>query len=240
MTLDDYRARYAQYREDPDLQAAHRQHPFIVVWDDHEIANNAWSGGAGEPQRGEGDWEARKAAARRAWREWMPVREASTATSRMYRQFALGDLGDLLMLDTRLEGRDGQVRRERRCRARARRRARLLGSAQEEWLYREPARFACRRQAVADPRPAGDVRAAGRTPAPPAAGAGFLGRLPRRPRARVRDGGGGRGQAPARPDRRRAQRLGATISPRDPFDQARYDPATGRGAMGTEIDRRPR
>src|SRR6185295_12334635 len=45
-TLDDYRARYAQYRRDPDLQEAHRQHPFICVWDDHEFADNAWRGGA--------------------------------------------------------------------------------------------------------------------------------------------------------------------------------------------------
>ena len=63
VTLDDYRARYAQYREDPDLQAAHRQHPFIAIWDDHEIANNAWRDGAREPQAGEGDWAPRKAAA---------------------------------------------------------------------------------------------------------------------------------------------------------------------------------
>ena len=77
VTLEDYRARYAQYREDVDLQAAHRQHPFIVIWDDHETANNAWSDGAeNHNARLRGDGRRGSAAAIRAWREWMPVREA--------------------------------------------------------------------------------------------------------------------------------------------------------------------
>ena len=87
--LEDYRARYAQYREDPDLQEAHRQHPFIVIWDDHEIANNAWRGGAAESQRRRGRrGPPRRRAADQAWREWMPVRDdgdrrsASIASSR--------------------------------------------------------------------------------------------------------------------------------------------------------------
>ena len=56
IALADYRARHAQYKADPDSQAVHRQHPFIVVWDDHELANNAWSGGAENhnPDQGEG------------------------------------------------------------------------------------------------------------------------------------------------------------------------------------------
>jgi alkaline phosphatase D len=56
IALADYRMRYAQYRSDPDLQEVHRQHPFIVVWDDHEIANNAWRDGAEnhQPDKGEG------------------------------------------------------------------------------------------------------------------------------------------------------------------------------------------
>ena len=136
VTLDDYRARYAQYREDPDLQAAHRQHPFIVVWDDHEIANNAWSGGARESQRRRRRRGRRgKAAALRAWREWMPVREAPGADFRMYRQFAFGDLADLLMLDTRLEGRDQQVRARATSPASSAPSRQLLGAAQEEWLF---------------------------------------------------------------------------------------------------------
>ena len=50
VTLADYRTRHAQYKADPDSQEVHRQHPFIVVWDDHELANNTWWGGAREPQ----------------------------------------------------------------------------------------------------------------------------------------------------------------------------------------------
>ena len=67
VSLTDYRARYGQYREDPDLQAAHQQHPFIPIWDDHEFANNAWRDGAQNHNPGEGPWPARKAAAIRAW-----------------------------------------------------------------------------------------------------------------------------------------------------------------------------
>ena len=73
----DYRERHAQYKADPDSQAIHRQHPFIVTWDDHEFANNTWKGGAENhnPDDGEGDW--RRAAPRRvqAYFEWMPIRE---------------------------------------------------------------------------------------------------------------------------------------------------------------------
>ena len=77
VALADYRARHAQYKADPDSQAVHRQHPFIVVWDDHELANNAWSGGAENhnPEQGEGDWFVRRNAAVQAFFEWMPIRE---------------------------------------------------------------------------------------------------------------------------------------------------------------------
>ena len=76
VTLEDYRTRYAQYREDADLQEAHRQHPFIVVWDDHEFANNTWSGGAqNHTPATEGEWITRRAAAARAYLEWLPIRE---------------------------------------------------------------------------------------------------------------------------------------------------------------------
>src|ERR1043166_3651508 len=75
ITLSDYRARYATYRSDVDLQEAHRQHPFIVVWDDHELANDAWSGGAANHNEGEGDWPTRQAAAYKAYLEWMPIRD---------------------------------------------------------------------------------------------------------------------------------------------------------------------
>jgi len=107
VTLDDYRIRYALYRRDPDLQECHRQHPFIVVWDDHESANNSWTGGAEnhDPET-EGPWEDRLAAARQAFFEWIPIRD--NPERELYRSFSYGDLADVIMLDTRVEGREQQ------------------------------------------------------------------------------------------------------------------------------------
>ncbi len=100
VSLADYRMRYAQYRRDMDLQEAHRQHPFIVVWDDHEIANNSYETGAENHTEGaEGAYADRRAAAMQAHREWMPIREA--ADGRIFRKLSYGDLLDVLMLDTR-------------------------------------------------------------------------------------------------------------------------------------------
>ncbi|CAL9349204.1 Phospholipase D [Streptomyces sp. enrichment culture] len=100
VTLSDYRRRHAQYKADPDLRALHAAAPFVVTWDDHESANDAWSGGAENHTPGtEGDWQARRAAARRAWGEWMPVREPDPR--RLYRRLSFGSLADLSMLDLR-------------------------------------------------------------------------------------------------------------------------------------------
>ena len=132
--LDDYRRRYALYRTDPDLQEAHRQHPFIVVWDDHEIANNTWSTGAENHQPADGDFTARRNAAYQAFLEWLPVRDTGSARQPLiYRSFALGDLADLVMLDTRLAGRDVQVERTNVLGIEDPRRT-ILGAAQEHWL----------------------------------------------------------------------------------------------------------
>lgn len=136
VALADYRARHAQYKADPDSQAVHRQHPFIVVWDDHELANNTWSGGAQNhnPEKGEGDWFARRSAAVQAFFEWMPIREDAAALSPLiYRTLRFGDLADLVMLDTRLVGRDQQVLRDDVAAIESPDRS-LLGRAQEGWL----------------------------------------------------------------------------------------------------------
>jgi alkaline phosphatase D len=232
LTLEDYRARYAQYREDPDLQAAHRQHPFIVVADDNDVANDAWTGGAANHQPGEGEWEGRKAAARRAWREWMPVREALNGESRMYRTFALGDLGDLLMLDTRLEGREIQVRRDRVADL-ERPSRQLLGSVQESWLFENlrDSRAAAKPWQILGQQvmfaPQVQVGAAA---AAPDSWDGYRGA-----RARVF------AMAAAAEVKHLLVLTGDAHSAwgydlaREPFDQAKYDPATGRGAVGTEI-----
>ena len=147
--LDDYRRRYALYHTDPDLQEAHRQHPFIVVWDDHEIANNTWSTGAENHQPADGDFVARRNAAYQAFLEWLPVRDTGSARQPLiYRSFALGDLADLVMLDTRLAGRDVQVERTNVLGIEDPRRT-ILGAAQEHWLdgeLRESVRAATRWQ----------------------------------------------------------------------------------------------
>ncbi len=110
VTLTDYRTRHALYRSDPDLQAMHAAHPMIAVWDDHEVANDAWKGGAENHQEHEGPWSARKRAGMRAWREWLPVRPPDPARPEIiYRRFDVGRLASLIMLDTRLVGRDRQL-----------------------------------------------------------------------------------------------------------------------------------
>lgn len=104
ITLADYRTRYASYRDDPDLQELHRLFPWVAIWDDHEFANDAWMGGAqNHDDKTEGDWFARKAAAKQAHNEWLPV------SGRPYQRYDIGDLLSLITLDTRIEGRDRQL-----------------------------------------------------------------------------------------------------------------------------------
>ena len=111
VTLSDYRRRYAQYRSDPDLQAVHAAMPMIAVWDDHEVANNAWRDGAeNHDPASEGPYAARRAAALQAYHEWLPIRLPDPARNdRIYRSFDFGDLVSLHMLDTRLIARDRQI-----------------------------------------------------------------------------------------------------------------------------------
>ncbi|QDY76309.1 alkaline phosphatase D family protein [Streptomyces qinzhouensis] len=100
VALADYRLRHATYKTDPDLQALHAAHPVIAIWDDHEIANDAWSGGAENHTPGaEGDFAVRAAAARQAYFEWMPVRASTEGT--VYRRLRFGRLADLHLLDLR-------------------------------------------------------------------------------------------------------------------------------------------
>ncbi|MED5390015.1 MAG: alkaline phosphatase D family protein [Pseudomonadota bacterium] len=111
VTLSDYRQRHAQYKTDQDLQAVHQQFPMIAVWDDHESTNDSYRDGAENHQPlTEGDWQERKAIAQQAYFEWLPIRPREPGNvSVIYRRFQFGDLLDLTMLDTRLEGRDEQL-----------------------------------------------------------------------------------------------------------------------------------
>lgn len=108
VTLADYRRRQAHTRLDADLQALHLRHPMVFMWDDHDIADNAWRHGAKEHDEAEhGDWETRLAAAAKARNEWLPARLPDPDDLlAMWRSFALGDLTELVVLDTRVAGRD--------------------------------------------------------------------------------------------------------------------------------------
>lgn len=127
--LRQYRQRYALYHLDPNLQKAHQQHPFISIWDDHEFANNAWRGGAGNHESSEGSWKERKLAAKRAYMEWMPIREYG---NKCYRALKYGPLMDLIMLDTRTL-RDKQIEDVTSNRLYDQDRT-MLGDNQKEWF----------------------------------------------------------------------------------------------------------
>ncbi|XOV82798.1 MAG: alkaline phosphatase D family protein [bacterium] len=140
VTLADYRIRHAQYKTDPDLQEAHRQHPWICVWDDHESTNNSWRDGAQNhnPELGEGDWATRRAVAIRAYHEWLPIREQPSANGPfIYRSFRFGELADLIMLDTRLHGRTRQLDDPKDAAGLGDNSRTILGADQQAWLVEQ-------------------------------------------------------------------------------------------------------
>lgn len=147
--LSDYRTRYALYRSDPDLREAHRQHPCVIVWDDHETADNSYKDGARNHMEDvEGSWDDRKKAGTQAFLEWLPLRvSGQVLPPKIYRSFQFGDLFDLLMLDTRLIGRDKTAGTDEADEAGvtdvgdpaewADPDRTLLGDAQEDWFLAE-------------------------------------------------------------------------------------------------------
>ncbi|WP_375428841.1 alkaline phosphatase D family protein [uncultured Sphingomonas sp.] len=147
VTLADYRARHAQTKRDADMQAAHARAAFICVWDDHEVANDSWIGGAQNHQpETEGDWPKRKAAAMQAYFEWMPIRDPKPGRpwEAINRSFDFGDLATLAMVETRLLARSKQVAAKGETpepseyaallAERARPERELLGPGQQRWL----------------------------------------------------------------------------------------------------------
>ncbi|WP_448317517.1 alkaline phosphatase D family protein [Streptomyces sp. CO7] len=103
VTLEDYRLRYALYKSDPDLIAAHLAHPFVVTWDDHETENN-YAGDHPEGSVPPEEWLLRRAAAYRAYWENMPLRAAQRPEGpdlRLYRRMHWGGLAQFDVLDTR-------------------------------------------------------------------------------------------------------------------------------------------
>jgi alkaline phosphatase D len=112
--LAGYRLRHALHKADPDLRLAHRRHPWICIFDDHEVANNTWAAGAENHTPGaEGDFLNRRRQAYRAYLEWMPFRlpeqrRVPHQGIRFFKRFSFGALGDLSILETR-QNRSAQV-----------------------------------------------------------------------------------------------------------------------------------
>lgn len=129
ISLQDYRDRYSQYRLDSDLKQLHAHAPFINIWDDHEITNNAYMTGAQNHQDDEGDYQTRADIAKQSFYEWLPIREGDTH----YRKFRFGNTMELFMLDERLAGRTMQADSLSDPR-RFSNEQKLLGDAQMDWL----------------------------------------------------------------------------------------------------------
>jgi alkaline phosphatase D len=136
VTIEDYRRRLAQLRADPDTQALHVRHPMTSVWDDHDLADNAWRDGAKHHDPAtQGDWHERSQAAARARQEWLPARLVDPADPlRTWRSFAVGDLAEIVLLDARLTGRDRQAGDGVGPSLDDPRRS-LLGDEQRAWLH---------------------------------------------------------------------------------------------------------
>ena len=105
ITLSDYRARHAQYRTDPNLQAMTAMHALLPMWDDHETANDSWKDGAQNHNADEGSWNSRKKSALQAYYEWMPVRNPKGKAENLYKSYSFGNLLTLVTIETRLSAR---------------------------------------------------------------------------------------------------------------------------------------
>ncbi|MES2883403.1 MAG: alkaline phosphatase D family protein [Pseudomonadota bacterium] len=135
VTLDQYRTRHKNYKADnAELRELHRQHPMVVIWDDHETCNDAYATGAPPPNPAVGPlWNVRKSTATQVFFEHLPIRDNADGSRRIYRDFSAGDLADLFMLDGRLEGRSEQVSGETDA-ARSDATRTMLGLEQEAWI----------------------------------------------------------------------------------------------------------
>ena len=147
VTLEQYRMRYAQYKSDPNLQAAHHAAPWIVTWDDHEVANDY---GSDRDERLDANFLMRRAAAYQAFYEHMPVRLPSLpanpnrfAYMRIHERYDWGRLARFHVLDTRQyrsyhacprPNRGGSNSVTAECRQRTQSQRTLLGMEQEAWL----------------------------------------------------------------------------------------------------------
>ncbi len=110
ISLDDYRIRHSHYKLDNQLQRLHQVHPFITTWDDHETANDSYKDGAeNHSPSTEGSWINRKISGTQAYKEYMPLRNPDpTNDLKIWRKLRFGNLLDLIVVDSRLWGRDEQ------------------------------------------------------------------------------------------------------------------------------------
>lgn len=137
-SLDDYRLRYAQYKADPDLKAAHAAAAFIVSFDDHEVDND-WASAYDQDGTPPEIFALRRFAAMQAWYEHMPVRKAQFPRPEgisMYRRLDYGQLVRMHVLDTR-SYRDDQLcvkTDQPNCRREDTPKGTIMGPAQEQWL----------------------------------------------------------------------------------------------------------
>lgn len=141
-SLDDYRRRYAQYRSDKNLQAAHAACPWLVVWDDHEFDNNCANDISEEPGIDPAEFLLRRAVAYQVYYEVMPLRKRSIPRGpnmQLYRRIPYGQLANFEMLDTRQYRTDqpngdglGPLNEEALAKTNT-----LLGQKQEHWLMRD-------------------------------------------------------------------------------------------------------
>jgi alkaline phosphatase D len=140
-TLDDYRLRYASYKSDTDLQAAHARYPFMLMWDDHEVINNYSGDHFPDPAVTPEQVREQRAAAYRAYWEHLPLRlsppDGPDVT--LYREVAFGDLARLYLLDERQYADEPPCRDESPgdlgdCPERRAGGREYLGPAQEAWF----------------------------------------------------------------------------------------------------------
>ncbi len=154
VTLDEYRARYALYKSDVDLQRMHSACPWLMTWDDHEVQNDYAGTTPGDKGPAVADFAARRAAAYQAYYEHMPLRASVLtqalgglshgAAMRIYGKVAYGNLATLYLLDDR-QYRDPQACTKggvlgsstvnpEHCALWNEPRRTLLGAQQEQWL----------------------------------------------------------------------------------------------------------
>jgi alkaline phosphatase D len=147
LTLDEYRIRHSQYKTDPDLQAAHAAHPWLVTWDDHEFANNYANLDLDTtPETSPEQAVARRTAAYRAYWEHMPLARARKPEGpdlQLYRRFHWGQQATFNVLD----GRQYRSDQPRTCRAGERQSGycpdslaagrTMLGAKQRDWLLED-------------------------------------------------------------------------------------------------------